>query len=55
VHAALMPGFDRELQETHGLPLLWYDVATVRRALELDSAGVVESWISQSRDPMPGE
>jgi DNA-binding MarR family transcriptional regulator len=26
VHAALVPLFDRELQETHGLPLTWYDV-----------------------------
>ena len=33
VHAALVPAFDRELQETHGLPLTWYDVL-----LELNSA-----------------
>jgi DNA-binding MarR family transcriptional regulator len=33
VHAALVPRFDRELQETHGLPLTWYDVL-----LELNSA-----------------
>jgi DNA-binding MarR family transcriptional regulator len=26
VHAALVPRLDRELQETHGLPLTWYDV-----------------------------
>src|SRR3954449_10281603 len=26
VHAALVPRLDRELQETHGLPLPWYDV-----------------------------
>ena len=33
VHAALVPRFDRELQETHGLPLTWYDVL-----LELNAA-----------------
>ncbi len=33
VHAALVPRFDRELQETHGLPLTWYDVL-----LELNTA-----------------
>ena len=33
VHAALVPRFDRELQETHGLPLTWYDVR-----LELNAA-----------------
>jgi DNA-binding MarR family transcriptional regulator len=33
VHAALVPRFDRELQETHGIPLTWYDVL-----LELNSA-----------------
>ena len=33
VHAALVPRLDRELQETHGLPLTWYDVL-----LELNSA-----------------
>src|SRR4051812_41587362 len=33
VHAALVPRLDRELQETHGLPLTWYDVL-----LELSSA-----------------
>ena len=33
VHAALVPRFDRELQETHGLPLTWYDVL-----LELNGA-----------------
>ena len=33
VHAALVPRFDRELQEAHGLPLTWYDVL-----LELNSA-----------------
>ena len=33
VHAALVPRIDRELQETHGLPLTWYDVL-----LELNSA-----------------
>ncbi len=32
----------------------WFNV-TVRRAVELDNACVVESWISQSRDPVPGE
>jgi DNA-binding MarR family transcriptional regulator len=26
VHAALVPRLDRELQETHGLALTWYDV-----------------------------
>jgi DNA-binding MarR family transcriptional regulator len=33
VHAALVPRLDRELQETHGLPLTWYDVL-----LELNSS-----------------
>jgi DNA-binding MarR family transcriptional regulator len=33
VHAALVPRFDRELQEAHGIPLTWYDVL-----LELNSA-----------------
>src|SRR3954452_5993278 len=33
VHAALVPRLDRELQETHGLPLTWYDVL-----LELSTA-----------------
>jgi DNA-binding MarR family transcriptional regulator len=33
VHASLVPRLDRELQETHGLPLTWYDVL-----LELNSA-----------------
>ena len=33
VHAALVPRLDRELLETHGLPLTWYDVL-----LELNSA-----------------
>ncbi len=33
VHAALVPRIDRELQETHGLPLTWYDVL-----LELNTA-----------------
>ena len=33
VHAALVPRLDRELQNTHGLPLTWYDVL-----LELNSA-----------------
>ena len=33
VHAALVPRFDRELQDAHGLPLTWYDVL-----LELSSA-----------------
>jgi DNA-binding MarR family transcriptional regulator len=33
VHAALVPRLDRELQETHGLPLTWYDVL-----LELNGA-----------------
>jgi DNA-binding MarR family transcriptional regulator len=33
VHAALVPRLDRELQETHGLPLTWYDVL-----LELETA-----------------
>jgi Domain of unknown function (DUF4440) len=32
----------------------WFKV-TVRRSLELDNACVVESWISQSRDPVAGE
>src|ERR671920_1360519 len=33
VHAALVPRLDRELQDTHGLPLTWYDVL-----LELNTA-----------------
>jgi DNA-binding MarR family transcriptional regulator len=33
VHAALVPRLDRELQQTHGLPLTWYDVL-----LELNTA-----------------
>jgi DNA-binding MarR family transcriptional regulator len=33
VHAALVPRFDRELQNAHGLPLTWYDVL-----LELNTA-----------------
>src|SRR3954462_7504002 len=33
VHAALVPRLDRELQETHGVPLTWYDVL-----LELNTA-----------------
>lgn len=33
VHAALVPRLDRELQDTNGLPLTWYDVL-----LELNSA-----------------
>jgi DNA-binding MarR family transcriptional regulator len=33
VHAALVPRLDRELQDTLGLPLTWYDVL-----LELNSA-----------------
>lgn len=33
VHATLVPRLDRELQETHGLPLTWYDVL-----LELNAA-----------------
>ncbi len=33
VHAAVVPLLDRELQESHGLPLTWYDVL-----LELNAA-----------------
>ena len=33
VHATLVPRLDRELQETNGLPLTWYDVL-----LELNTA-----------------
>ena len=33
VHATLVPRVDRELQESHGLPLTWYDVL-----LELNTA-----------------
>src|SRR4051794_8316813 len=33
VHATLVPRLDRELQDSHGLPLTWYDVL-----LELNSA-----------------
>ena len=48
VHAALVPRFDRELQETHGLPLTWYDVL-----LELNTApDGVSPWASSARSPL---
>ena len=48
VHAALVPRFDRELQETHGLPLTWYDVllelnAAPERRLTMGQLGSVRS------------
>ena len=53
VHAALVPRFDRELQETHGLPLTWYDVllelnAAPERRLTMGQLGSVAA-VSRSR------
>src|SRR6187551_364567 len=53
VHAALVPRLDRELQETHGLPLTWYDVllelnAVPERRLTMGQLGSVAS-VSRTR------
>ena len=53
VHAALVPRFDRELQETHGLPLTWYDVllelnAAPDRRLTMGQLGAVAA-VSRTR------
>jgi DNA-binding MarR family transcriptional regulator len=53
VHAALVPRLDRELQETHGLPLTWYDVllelnAAPQRRLTMGQLGSVAS-VSRTR------
>ncbi|HYO31376.1 MAG TPA: MarR family transcriptional regulator [Nocardioidaceae bacterium] len=53
VHAALVPRLDRELQETHGLPLTWYDVllelnAAPDRRLTMGQLGTVAS-VSRTR------
>ena len=53
VHAALVPRLDRELQETHGLPLTWYDVllelnAAPERRLTMGQLGEVAA-VSRTR------
>ena len=53
VHATLVPRLDRELQETHGLPLTWYDVllelnAAPDRRLTMGQLGTVAS-VSRTR------
>jgi DNA-binding MarR family transcriptional regulator len=53
VHAALVPRLDRELQETHGLPLTWYDVllelnAAPERRLTMGQLGAVAA-VSRTR------
>jgi DNA-binding MarR family transcriptional regulator len=53
VHAALVPLFDRELQETHGLPLTWYDVllelnVAPKRRLTMGQLGSVAA-VSRTR------
>ena len=53
VHAVLVPRFDRELQETHGLPLTWYDVllelnAAPERRLTMGQLGSVAA-VSRTR------
>ncbi len=53
VHAALVPRFDRELQEAHGLPLTWYDVllelnAAPQRRLTMGELGAVAA-VSRTR------
>jgi DNA-binding MarR family transcriptional regulator len=53
VHAALVPRLDRELQETHGLPLTWYDVllelnAAPERRLTMGQLGSVAA-VSRTR------
>jgi DNA-binding MarR family transcriptional regulator len=53
VHARLVPRIDRELQETHGLPLTWYDVllelnAAPQRRLTMGQLGSVAA-VSRTR------
>ncbi len=53
VHATLVPRLDRELQETHGLPLTWYDVllelnAAPERRLTMGQLGSVAA-VSRTR------
>jgi DNA-binding MarR family transcriptional regulator len=53
VHARLVPRIDRELQETHGLPLTWYDVllelsAAPERRLTMGELGSVAA-VSRTR------
>ena len=53
VHASLVPRIDRELQETHGLPLTWYDVllelnAAPERRLTMSQLGSVAA-VSRTR------
>src|SRR3954471_23240081 len=53
VHAALVPRLDGELQETHGLPLTWYDVllelnAAPERRLTMGQLGAVSA-VSRTR------
>jgi DNA-binding MarR family transcriptional regulator len=53
VHAALVPRLDRELQDTHGLPLTWYDVllelnAAPERRLTMGQLGAVAA-VSRTR------
>ncbi len=53
VHAALVPRLDRELHETHGLPLTWYDVllelnAAPQRRLTMGQLGAVAA-VSRTR------
>src|SRR4051795_10737605 len=53
VHAALVPLLDRELQETHDLPLTWYDVllelnAAPDRRLTMGQLGAVAA-VSRTR------
>ena len=53
VHAAVVPLLDRELQESHGLPLTWYDVllelnAAPERRLTMGQLGSVAA-VSRTR------
>jgi DNA-binding MarR family transcriptional regulator len=53
VHAVLVPRLDRELQDTHGLPLTWYDVllelnAAPERRLTMGDLGSVAA-VSRTR------
>jgi len=53
VHAALVPRLDRELQESHGLPLTWYDVllelnGAPQRRLTMSQLGAVAA-VSRTR------
>jgi len=53
VHAALVPRLDHELQETHALPLTWYDVllelnAAPERRLTMGQLGSVAA-VSRTR------